>query len=176
MRVWLRVCWLPGLGWVGAARALNPTRSSASKRRPPAPARLLPCRPHALPPPPTQSQGYLATSFNDTYYQLAASPGRNPGVPPLTQAQLAALEAFREVASSVKLDFWLQPGDLQVVHNKTQVHNRSAYEDYDVRALCVCVCAEDMMCTHVLVWMCAAAEFCPAKNLHVCIHTHSHTT
>lgn len=26
----------------------------------------------------------------------------------------------------------VQPGDLQVVHNHTQVHNRSAYEDHDV--------------------------------------------
>jgi hypothetical protein len=34
----------------------------------------------------------------------------------------------------VALDFWLQPGDLQLVHNHTQVHNRSAYEDYEVRA------------------------------------------
>jgi hypothetical protein len=77
-------------------------------------------------------QGYLSISFNDTYYQLAATPGRNPGVPPLTTAQVSALQAFREVADSVKLDFWLQPGDLQVVHNQTQVHNRSAYEDHDV--------------------------------------------
>jgi hypothetical protein len=38
----------------------------------------------------------------------------------------------RDVADSVKLEFWLQPGDLQVVHNQTQVHNRSAYEDHDV--------------------------------------------
>jgi hypothetical protein len=29
-------------------------------------------------------------------------------VPPLTEAQLAALQAFREVADAVKLDFWLQ--------------------------------------------------------------------
>jgi hypothetical protein len=39
---------------------------------------------------------------------------------------------FRDVADSVKLEFWLQPGDLQVVHNQTQVHNRSAYEDHNV--------------------------------------------
>ena len=38
----------------------------------------------------------------------------------------------RDVADNVKLEFWLQPGDLQVVHNQTQVHNRSAYEDHDV--------------------------------------------
>lgn len=88
------------------------------------PATVLLVRPFA--------QGYLSISFNDTYYQLAATPGRNPGVPPLTEAQLSALQAFREVADSVKLDFWLQPGDLQVVHNQTQVHNRSAYEDHDV--------------------------------------------
>lgn len=40
--------------------------------------------------------------------------------------------ACREVADSVALDFWLQPGDLQLVHNHTQVHNRSAYEDFEV--------------------------------------------
>lgn len=61
-----------------------------------------------------QHQGYLSISFNDTYYQLAETPGRNEGVPPLSQAQVDALAAFREVANSVKLDFWLQPGDLQV--------------------------------------------------------------
>lgn len=63
-----------------------------------------------FPPPFTlyYAQGYLSISFNDTYYQLAATPGRNSGVPPLTEAQLAALQAFRQVADSVKLDFWLQ--------------------------------------------------------------------
>jgi hypothetical protein len=90
------------------------------------------CPPHSTIPFPPPTQGYLSISFNDTYYQLAATPGRNTGVPPLTPAQQAALQAFREVADQVKLDFWLQPGDLQVVHNQTQVHNRSAYEDHDV--------------------------------------------
>jgi hypothetical protein len=54
----------------------------------------------------------------------------------------------REVADSVALDFWLQPGDLQLVHNHTQVHNRSAYEDYEVRARCYAqaVCLESRVC------------------------------
>lgn len=85
----------------------------------------------------------------DTYYQLAEMPGRNPGVPPLSDAQRKALEAFREVADSVALDFWLKPGDLQLVHNHTMVHNRSKYEDYDVRGSLCLGC-------NVLCWAVAA--------------------
>lgn len=31
----------------------------------------------------------------------------------------------------VRLDFWLEPGDLQLVNNHVLVHTRSAYEDFD---------------------------------------------
>jgi hypothetical protein len=66
----------------------------------PACVRLLgpdPCPVCALPLliTPNNPKGYLSISFNDTYYQLAATPGRNAGVPPLSEAQLAALQAFR---------------------------------------------------------------------------------
>eukprot|EP00775_Hariotina_reticulata_P009087 gene9087-9257_t len=76
-------------------------------------------------------KGYLSTSFNDTYYQLAAMPGRHKDVPPLTPAQTDALAAFRKVADQVRLDFWLEPGDLQLLNNHTQVHTRSAYDDFE---------------------------------------------
>jgi hypothetical protein len=39
--------------------------------------------------------GWLCVCRADTYYQLAAMPGRHPEVPPLTEAQLKALEAYR---------------------------------------------------------------------------------
>jgi hypothetical protein len=41
------------------------------------------------------TRAYVVLLCADTYYQLAAMPGRHPDVPPLTDAQLQALQAYR---------------------------------------------------------------------------------
>jgi hypothetical protein len=81
-------------------------------------------------------QGFLTVSFHDTYYQAAAA--RFPDqVPPLTAAQQAALSLFNETAGreDVRLDYWLEPGDMQFVNNHNIVHMRSQFEDWEVSVL-----------------------------------------
>jgi alpha-ketoglutarate-dependent taurine dioxygenase len=78
-------------------------------------------------------QGYLTVSFHDTYYQAAAA--RFPDqVPPLTPAQQAALALFNATADryDVRLDYWLEPGDMQFVNNHNIVHTRSRFEEWQV--------------------------------------------
>ncbi|WIA14323.1 hypothetical protein OEZ85_002853 [Tetradesmus obliquus] len=77
-------------------------------------------------------QGYLTVSFHDSYYQAAAA--RFPGqVPRLTPTQQAALALFNEIANRdvVRLDYWLEPGDMQFVNNHNVVHMRSQFEDWE---------------------------------------------
>lgn len=76
-------------------------------------------------------QGYLATSFSATYYELAQ---RHADVPSLTKKQEEALSAFSALAMSpeLRLDWMLQPGDIQLLHNTTMLHTRTAWEDFEV--------------------------------------------
>ncbi|KAF6260069.1 hypothetical protein COO60DRAFT_1700521 [Scenedesmus sp. NREL 46B-D3] len=72
--------------------------------------------------------GYMTVSFHDTYYQAAAA--RFPDqVPPLTTTQQAALALFNETAgrADVRLDCWLEPGDMQFLNNHNTVHTRSQF-------------------------------------------------
>lgn len=81
------------------------------------------------------SQGYMTVSFHDTYYQAAAA--RFPDqVPPLTTTQQAALALFNETAgrADVRLDCWLEPGDMQFLNNHNTVHTRSQFIYWEVSA------------------------------------------
>ena len=53
----------------------------------------------------------------------------------MTEKQFAALRLYNALALSdkLRLDLMLQPGDLQLLSNHTQVHTRSAYVDHPVR-------------------------------------------
>ena len=64
--------------------------------------------------------------------QYIESARRFPGVAPLTSLQLEALNLFDELANDPKLNLTmeLQPGDIQLVHNHTILHDRTAFEDY----------------------------------------------
>ncbi|KAK9822768.1 hypothetical protein WJX74_006847 [Apatococcus lobatus] len=75
-------------------------------------------------------QGHLATSFSATYYELAQ---RHADVPKLTKKQEEALAAFSALAMSpeLRLDWMLQPGDIQLLHNTTMLHTRTAWEDFE---------------------------------------------
>jgi hypothetical protein len=55
-----------------------------------------------------------------------------PDVPPLDPQQVQALDLFESLANDPALHFRmeLQAGDLQLVHNHTLLHDRTAFEDW----------------------------------------------
>src|SRR5215470_7649757 len=65
--------------------------------------------------------------------QYIESARHFPGVAPLTSSQIEALNLFDELANDPKLNLMmeLQRGDIQLVHNHTILHDRTAFEDYD---------------------------------------------
>src|SRR5687767_82470 len=64
--------------------------------------------------------------------QYIESARRFPDVAPLTPLQTEALDLLDELANDPKLYLMmeLQPGDVQLVHNHTILHDRTAFEDY----------------------------------------------
>jgi len=64
--------------------------------------------------------------------QYIESARRFPGVAPLSPLQIEALDLFDELANDSRLNLMmeLQPGDIQLVHNHTILHDRTAFEDY----------------------------------------------
>ena len=78
-------------------------------------------------------QGFLSVNLNSTYYELAQ---RHAEVPRLSAQQREALAAVGALAlgDELRLDFVLQPGDLQLLSNFTQLHTRSAFLDPEARS------------------------------------------
>ena len=64
--------------------------------------------------------------------QYIESARRFAGVKPLSALQIEALDLFDQLANDPKLNLMmeLQPGDIQLVHNHTILHDRTAFEDY----------------------------------------------
>ena len=64
--------------------------------------------------------------------QYIESARRFPGVPPLTSLQIEALDLLDQLANDPKLNLImeLEPGDIQLVHNHTILHDRTAFEDH----------------------------------------------
>ena len=64
--------------------------------------------------------------------QYIESARRFAGVNPLSPLQIQALDLFDELANDPRLNFTmeLQPGDIQLVHNHTILHDRTAFEDF----------------------------------------------
>src|SRR6185436_8030152 len=75
-------------------------------------------------------EGLISVIYQRQYIESAR---RFPGVAPLTSLQVEALNLFDELANDPKLNLTmeLQPGDIQLVHNHTILHDRTAFEDYD---------------------------------------------
>ncbi len=73
--------------------------------------------------------GLLTTIYNRTYIESAR---RFPDVPPLAPEQREALDLFTQLANDPALHFQmeLQAGDIQLVHNHTLLHDRTAFEDW----------------------------------------------
>ena len=74
-------------------------------------------------------QGYLSVNFSDNYYFLSQ---RHAEVPRLTELQLQAIKLFNELAASpeIRVDYILQPGDVQLLSNHTCLHFRTGFEDH----------------------------------------------
>jgi hypothetical protein len=64
--------------------------------------------------------------------QYIESARRFAGVAPLTPLQIEALDLLDQLANdpTLNLTMELQPGDVQLVHNRTILHDRTAFEDY----------------------------------------------
>jgi hypothetical protein len=73
--------------------------------------------------------GLLSTIFNRTYITSAR---RFPEVPALAPEQVQALDFFEDLANNADLHFRmeLRAGDIQLVHNHTLLHDRTAFEDW----------------------------------------------
>jgi hypothetical protein len=73
--------------------------------------------------------GLVSTIYQRQYIESAR---RFPGVPPLSPLQIEALDLLDQLANDPKLNLTmeLQPGDIQLVHNHTILHDRTAFEDY----------------------------------------------
>jgi len=73
--------------------------------------------------------GHLSALYARRYIESAR---RFPDVPPLTAAQLEALDLFDTLAEdpAINLQMTFRPGDMQWVHNHTMLHDRTAYEDW----------------------------------------------
>ncbi len=74
-------------------------------------------------------EGLVSAIYQRQYIESAR---RFPGVPRLTPIQIEALDLLDELANDPKLNLImeLQPGDIQLVHNHTILHDRTAFEDY----------------------------------------------
>ena len=74
-------------------------------------------------------EGLVSAIYQRQYIESAR---RFPGVPPLTPTQIEALDLLDQLANDPNLNLTMefQPGDIQLVHNHTILHDRTAFEDY----------------------------------------------
>ena len=74
-------------------------------------------------------ESFLSVIYARRYIESAR---RLDGVPPLTARQTASLDMFDDLANSydLRLDMDFKPGDMQWVHNHTNLHDRTAFEDW----------------------------------------------
>ena len=75
------------------------------------------------------AHGLVSAIYQRQYIESAR---RFPGVPPLTPQQIEALDLLDQFANDPKLNLMmeLEPGDIQLVHNHTILHDRTAFEDF----------------------------------------------
>jgi len=73
--------------------------------------------------------GLLSVIYQRQYVESAR---RFPDVAPLTPRQIAALDFFDALANDPALHMHMEfhPGDIQLVHNHTLLHDRTSFEDW----------------------------------------------
>ncbi len=74
-------------------------------------------------------QGYLTAIYQRQYIDSAQ---RFPEAPRLTAKQVEALDMFDALANDSRLHLFMEfkPGDIQLVHNHTLLHDRTAFVDW----------------------------------------------
>jgi hypothetical protein len=74
-------------------------------------------------------EGLLSTIYQRQYIESAR---RLPDVPPLTARQIEAIDMFDALANDPAMNMQMEfrPGDVQLVHNHTILHDRTAFEDW----------------------------------------------
>ena len=87
------------------------------------------CKPYFTSPVFNYHDGLVSAIYQRQYIESAR---RFPDVAPLSMLQIEALDLLDELANDPKLNLMmeLQPGDIQLVHNHTILHDRTAFEDY----------------------------------------------
>lgn len=80
------------------------------------------------------AHGRLRTFYHADYFRSVA---RHAHLPPLGELERDLLDTCQNIASEpgMYLDMDLQPGDIQLLSNHTNLHARTEYEDYDEPAL-----------------------------------------
>lgn len=80
-------------------------------------------------PPCRFSHGQLRTFYHADYFR---SVERHHDVPPLDEHERALLDTYEAIAmeEGMYLDMDLQPGDIQLLSNHTNLHARTQYEDH----------------------------------------------
>ncbi|MGE4080265.1 MAG: TauD/TfdA family dioxygenase, partial [Reyranella sp.] len=74
-------------------------------------------------------RGFLTALYQRQYIDSAQ---RFPDAPRLTPAQVEALDLFDALANDPRLHLFMafQPGDVQLVHNHTMLHDRTGFVDW----------------------------------------------
>jgi len=74
-------------------------------------------------------EGLVSAIYQRQYIESAR---RFPGVAPLRARQIEALDLLDQLANDPQLNLMmeLEPGDIQLVHNHTILHDRTAFEDW----------------------------------------------
>jgi hypothetical protein len=74
-------------------------------------------------------QGYLSAIYQRQYIDSAQ---RFPEAPRLSPARIEALDLFDALANDPKLNMFMEfkPGDVQLVHNHTVLHDRTGFVDW----------------------------------------------
>ncbi len=74
-------------------------------------------------------KGYLTASYQRQYIDSAQ---RFDDAPRLSPQQVEALDMFDSLANDAKLNLFMEfkPGDVQLVHNHTMLHDRTGFEDW----------------------------------------------
>ena len=79
---------------------------------------------------PPGPDGRLSAIYQRQYIDSAQ---RHPDAPRLSPLQVEAMDLFDALSNDPALHFLmdLEPGDIQLVHNHTLLHDRTAFEDWD---------------------------------------------
>jgi alpha-ketoglutarate-dependent taurine dioxygenase len=72
----------------------------------------------------------LRTFYHADYFRSAT---RHADVPPLTEVEQELFDTYEAIAAEpgMYLDMDLQPGDIQLLSNHTNLHARTEYVDYE---------------------------------------------